>query len=376
MSVATLEKNLTRAHREWISRPEDERYLSLDDLYEATHLRAHQSRVLTVPNRSLVARGSEEAGGDLTLEQEDVGVLSPTHWSLGQLATLSHTPAKWIREVALAPAGPAFAAHAVNLGLRHLANPEKVQLMSRVEEKGPGMRSLDLRCLVGPDYGRIYDHEVVRAVRALNRDGRWRVPAASYSATNPKRATTLYASDRDVFIFLVDDRNPISFEADGVKQNLFRGFMVWNSEVGSHRFGLMTFLYNFVCDNRIVWGAREVKEIEIRHTRNAPERFMREALPRLYAYAESSVMDAEEQLARAARKKVAGSDEEVLGWLRSHDFTKREGERVVELAKSEEGGARTLWQLVQGGTALARAIPHADERVTLERRVSRLLKAA
>ncbi len=88
------------------------------------------------------------------------------------------------------------------------------------------------------------------------------------------------------------------------------------------------------------------------------------------------MVDAKEQLARAARKKVAGSDEEVLGWLRSHDFTKREGERVIELAKSEEGGARTLWQLVQGGTALARAIPHADERVTLERRVSRLLKAA
>jgi hypothetical protein len=191
-----------------------------------------------------------------------------------------------------------------------------------------------------------------------------------------KRATTLYASDRDVFIFLVDDRNPVSFEADGLGRNLFRGFMVWNSEVGSHRFGLMTFLYNFVCDNRIVWGAREVKEIEIRQTRNAPERFMREALPRLYAYAESSVVDAEEQLARAARKKIAGSDEEVLGWLRSHDFTKREGERVIELAKSEEGGARTLWQLVQGGTALARAIPHADERVTLERRVSRLLKSA
>ncbi len=87
-------------------------------------------------------------------------------------------------------------------------------------------------------------------------------------------------------------------------------------------------------------------------------------------------MDAEAQLARAARKKIAGSDEEVLGWLRSHDFTKREGERVIDLAKSEEGGARTLWQLVQGGTALARAIPHADERVTLERRVSRLLTTA
>lgn len=371
MSVAE-ETTLTRASKQWLSRPDDERYLTLDDLYDAVCGRARESRVLTVSNRSLLARGSETAGGALTLEQEDVGVLSPTHWSLGQLATLSHTPAKWIREVAAAPAGPAFAAHAVNLGLRHLAGPEKVQLMSRPGEMG----GQSLRCLVGPDYGRIYDYEVVKAVRELNRDDRWRVPAASYSATNPLRATTLYASDRDVFIFLVDDRNPISFEADGIRRDLFRGFMVWNSEVGSHRFGLMTFLYNFVCDNRIVWGARNVKEIEIRHTRNAPERFMREALPRLYAYAESSVVQVEEQLERAAAKKVAGSDEAVLEYLRSHDFTKREGERVIELAKSEEGGARTLWQLVQGGTALARAIPHADERVTLERRVSRLLRAA
>jgi hypothetical protein len=372
MSVATLEKNLTRAHQEWISRPDDERYLSLDDLYEAVCGRANESRVLTVPNRSLVVRGSEAAGGALTLEQEDVGILDPTHWSLGQLATLSHTPAKWVREIAGAPAGPAFAAHALNLGLRHLASPEKVQLMSRVGETG----GQSLRCLVGPDYGRIYDYEVVKAVREMNRDNRWRVPAASYSASNPLRATTLYASDRDVFIFLVDDRNPISFEADGVKRNLFRGFMVWNSEVGSHRFGLMTFLYNFVCDNRIVWGAREVKEIAIRHTRNAPERFSREALPRLYAYAESSVQNVEEQLARAARKTVTAKDEDVLSWLRSHDFTKKEGESIIEMARSEEGGARTVWQLVQGGTALARKIPHADERVTFERRVSRLLTAA
>jgi hypothetical protein len=69
-------------------------------------------------------------------------------------------------------------------------------------------------------------------------------------------------------------------------------------------------------------------------------------------------------------------DEEVLSWLRSHEFTKEEAEDVIEMARIEEGGARTLWQLVQGGTALARKIPHADQRVTMERPVSRLLKAA
>ncbi|HTQ79428.1 MAG TPA: hypothetical protein VMM92_05490 [Thermoanaerobaculia bacterium] len=82
---------------------------------------------------------------------------------------------------------------------------------------------------------------------------------------------------------------------------------------------------------------------------------MREALPRLAAYAAASVVDVEDQLRRAARKTVASCER-----------------------KSSAGSApnaRTLWQLVQGGTALARKIPHADERVTLERRASRLLAA-
>jgi hypothetical protein len=73
---------------------------------------------------------------------------------------------------------------------------------------------------------------------------------------------------------------------------------------------------------------------------------------------------------------VASKDEEVLGWLRAHDFSKKEGEQMIQMARVEEGGARTVWQLVQGGTARARSIPHTDARITLERRVSRLLKAA
>jgi hypothetical protein len=48
-----------------------------------------------------------------------------------------------------------------------------------------------------------------------------------------------------------------------------------------------------------------------------------------------------------------------------------EGERgIVKLTKIEEGDARTVWQLVNGGTAFARSIPHADTRVAFECRVS------
>ena len=374
MAVAEASTVLTRASEEWWKRPDDERYLTLDHLYASTLARADASEARTIVNDSLLVRGSAEAGGELYLEHDALGILDPTHWSLGQLATISHTPAKWIREVAPVPTGPAIAAHAINLGLRRLAERAEVQVM-----KLPTMPGLDtgtLRCIVGPEYGRIYDHEVVKAVIDVNGDGRWHVPAASYQAKNPKRATTLYASDRDVFIFLVDEKNPVSVHVDGVVRNLFRGFMVWNSEVGHHKFGFMTFLYDYVCDNRMVWGAREVKEVSIKHTKNAPDRFAREVRPMLRAYAEASVMDVESQLERATRKKVGSTDEEVMDWLRRHEFTKKEGEAIMRTAKVEEGGARTVWELVNGGTAVARGIPYNDDRVLLEKRVSGLLKAA
>lgn len=363
-------RTITRASKEWFARPDDQRFLTLPDLHTATLERTHSSKMRVIANQSLLARGSEEAEGSLHLEHEDFGILSPTHWSLGQLATLSHTPAKWIRELAGVPAGPAFAAHAINMGLRYLAARENVQVMSLRDGE-----AAELHCIVGPDYGRIYDHEVVEAVMAVNQDGRWHIPSTSKEVRNPKRATTLYASDRDVFIFLVDENNPVRVRVASTTRYLFRGFMVWNSEVGHHRFGFMTFLYDFVCDNRTVWGAREIKEFHIKHTKNAPERFRQDVRPMLRAYVESSPADVEAELERATEKRVGKTDEEVLGWLRSHDFTRKEGEKIVEMAKAEEGGARTVWELVNGGTALARSIAHADERVTLEKRVSSLLKS-
>ena len=71
---------------------------------------------------------------------------------------------------------------------------------------------LELRAVTGPDYGRIYDHELVEAVQPIAGDGvgdtRWKVPGVldwSTGVYNPwvdvtRDTTTLYASDRDVFL--------------------------------------------------------------------------------------------------------------------------------------------------------------------------------
>jgi hypothetical protein len=80
-----------------------------------------------------------------------------------------------------------------------------------------GNDRVELRAVTWPDYGRIWDHELVAAVMQIAGNGtgdtRWKVPEMLDWNTmihNPfvdltKDTTTLYASDRDVFLFLVDD---------------------------------------------------------------------------------------------------------------------------------------------------------------------------
>ncbi|PPJ44553.1 DUF932 domain-containing protein, partial [Rhizobium sp. KAs_5_22] len=74
-------------------------------------------------------------------------------------------------------------------------------------------------------------------------DTRWKVPGALDWSTmhyNPyvdvsRDTTTLYAPDRDIFLFLVDDTHPIEAGRlpNGDPDLYFRGFYAWNSEVGS-----------------------------------------------------------------------------------------------------------------------------------------------
>jgi hypothetical protein len=112
--------------------------------------------------------------------------------------------------------------------------------------------------------------------------------------------------------------------------------------VGDHRFGMLTFLYDYVCDNRMVHGAREVKALSIRHTKDGPERFAKEALPILRAYAESSVREVEAELHRATLIHVKRTDEEIMDWLHLREFSKKESEGIIQLAKVEEGHTRTV----------------------------------
>lgn len=147
---------------------------------------------------------------------------------------------------------------------------------------------VELRAVTGPDYGRIWDHELVGAVRKIAGDDtgntNWKVPGVIDWASmthNPyvditKETTTLYASDRDVFLFLVDDTHPIEAgrPPNGDPDFYFRGFYAWNSEVGSKSVGTASFYLRGVCQNRMLWGVENFEQITIQHSKFAASRFV------------------------------------------------------------------------------------------------------
>jgi hypothetical protein len=256
-------------------------------------------------------------------------------------------------------------------------------------EAGDGR--VELRAVTGPDYGRIWDHELVAAVIDIAGNGtgdtRWKVPGVldwKTMAHNPfvditKETTTLYASDRDVFLFLVDDTHPIEAGRlrDGSPDLYFRGFYCCNSEVGSKTLGIASFYLRAVCMNRNLWGVENFEEITIRHSKFAAQRFAHEAAPALTRFADSSPAPFIAGIKAARERIVARTDEDRDGFLRKRGFSKSETAKIIETVLHEEGRPpASLFDFVQGITALARDKAHQDARLELEGRAKRLLERA
>ncbi|MDB5581515.1 MAG: hypothetical protein JWR80_6691 [Bradyrhizobium sp.] len=149
----------------------------------------------------------------------------------------------------------------------------------------------------------------------------------------------------------------------------------WNSEVGSKTLGVATFYLRAVCMNRNLWGVENFEEINIRHSKFAASRFTHEAAPALNHFADSSP-DSFIAGIRAARERVvARKDEDREAFLRTRGFSKPDTAKIIATVLAEEGHPpASLYDFVQGITALARTKPHQDTRLDLEGKARRLLE--
>lgn len=371
-----MSQNLMQANREWSSRPEDQRHVGLLPLLTATLLAHKNSSAKVLPTRalSIAPVAGDEARG-LAVVGPNGNPVAMTHWSFGQVAQRAGAPAGYLRDL---PAP--IAADCLNYGLR-TREVEDVGILLRREDDGIAR----LAAMTGPGYGRVWNKDIAQALVDRFGDGLtgdFKVPGEFGKDVEVTKAnTTIYSSDRDMFVFLADEKHRIEMpnRRGGKSGSLARGFFVWNSEVGSQTFGVATFLHDYTCCNRIVWGAEEYREIRIRHTASAPTRWIEEVAPAIERYAESSTASITKALEAAKAKRLTGglaNESAVLDFLASR-FTRGQAKAIEAAHLADEGRPiETLWDAVTGATAYARGIPYQNERVEIERIAGKMLDAA
>lgn len=358
---------LMQASNQWATRPDDERFVDLDVMGDAMRDIRRRSRETVVSSRRLEV--VSPSGGQLLVTGPGGTGYQPTHWAMGQLCGLVGAPAKYIRGL---PAP--LAADCLTYGLRYERDAKDTGvLVTKGTSFGtPG----EFRAATGPNYGRLWNLDIVEALRKRfgnGVDGDWRVPGEfGVKVEVSKSNTTLFASDRDMFVFLADEENRVEFPGrrNGKSGPMARGFFVWNSEVGSRSFGIATFFFDYVCCNRIVWGAQGLNEITFRHTASAPDKFIEQAMPQLKALSQSSEKPFLSGLEAAREAKI----DDLQEWLAKRKIDGALADRMSQVHMlEEERPIENVWDAVTAATAVARDVPYQDARVDLERMAGKWL---
>lgn len=380
------------ASQQWSSRPMDERFASIQELFDATKAYANTAR----ENSVIVSDIRTEAiDGDVQLVGRRGNPAKLTHWSFGQLAQRVQAPAAYLRALP-----PTLAVQLLNHGLKGYADKaETAQLL--FHSNG----SLLCRAFTSEAYARIWNWEI--AERLLNLESRgWKpavptfswdggevgkcimcdgVPAGrmigdakpcGYCRGTGKVLPALYASDHDMFAFVVNDTAII--REPGNDAGLRRGVIVQNSEVGASALKLTKFLFRDVCSNFIIWGATQVMDIKVRHVGNARNTWSGYEAE-LRSYLEQSGKQDEAKIASAQTVKIGDTKEDVLDTLfgkRSIGLSRKTLEAGYDATVPDvDGDPRTLWGMVQGLTRHSQSLAYADARTAIDTAAGKLLEA-
>jgi hypothetical protein len=362
--------NQMSANEQWRNRPADERFTSLTELRDQAQYVMDHSRSMVVPSKSVSA---DVQNGKLVVTGPSGKPVLPTHWAFGQLAQRAGAPAGYLRDLP-----NELAADCLNYGL-HVARPVEDIGVLLYQNGGPA----ELHAVTGPNYGRIWNARVSDALVEAFGDGRtgtFRIPGEFGKQVEiTKDNTTLYASDRDMVVFLADEEKSteVKNRRDGRTGRISTGLAIGNSDVGGGSLWVAQFAFDYMCSNRIIWGLRNVEELRIRHTASAPHRFLSEVVPALQEIARSNVTLREAQIVAAQQAQISDLDK----FLTSRKFSRSQVSAIKAAYKTDEGielgvTSASIWDAVVATTAYARSLQYQDARIEIEREAGKMLLAA
>lgn len=368
---------LFHAHKNWADRPADERFSSLTELRDAVAERDRISAEKYVEPSTLARlTPTVHDARKLTLAAPTGSEASLTHWSAGQYLSALEIPRPFLAKLTTDVATDVVRDR---LQRAHDQIPNRLFLA----QNGDNV----VRAFHGTRYERLWDVEIAD-VLLKHLDSRWRNPVAYKDGKWGAELVPsgLYASDRDMFIFMIDGGDRIDA---GPRAQLHHGFFVSNSEVGAGSFEVTQFLFNEVCGNNIVWGAQDIFEVRARHTASVRTVFdgfsawvRRGAGVDVGADIQSMVRDAMSDpfAAPASLKRddeglIMKADPIVnrLGRLGFSLTDVRAADRAIQIEEQVDGKMPTgsRWDWLQGFTAVARQRPTVDSRLELEKRAAK-----
>jgi hypothetical protein len=381
--------NIMQASNQWATRPDDERFWTLDEMHQRTlSYREHSTESL-------------QLASDCRLTTNSRGIAMQVGQS-GNEADVGHYAFTQVCRQLSAPAGY----------LRQLSSALAVECLEHSRERDPAQdrqRNLlidttgihRLRATTSDRYVRVWNHELVEALQELQVDG-WVVPPArpsGHEAEGRTRIATeedcidfgdspltvkpgdtiapagLYASDHDMFAFLINPR--IEIDNGLSPSGMRRGTMIRQSEVGSCSIWKLDFLFDTVCGNHIVWDAREVRETRVRHMGSAVEDNWVAMIRNITEEAETSARQQEAEIRRAQEIVLGSGKEEIMALLFKNRWaTKRVAGKAFDIAEDHSeshGNPHSLWGMVSGLTRLSQQTGYADDRAAMDRAAGKML---
>lgn len=358
---------LFHAHHQWATRPSDQRFNSLDEIYRVTR------------GYFETAREKEVKWADLRVvaDGEDVKLVGPagipanlTHFAFGQVCQRAEAPAYYLRSL---PAPKA--ADLLDYGLQNHSDRTDAKML--IHKNG----NLLVRAVTSTVYERFWNWEIAQRLMDLA-DRLDLVPARQTFSwgggdlpDESERPAALYASDHDLWTFLMSRNRVIQ---DPITQRpMYRGAIVSNSEVGAGALGAMSFYFNDLCANHIIWGASNLVDVRLVHKGNVKGKWFN-AQVQIQKYLDATTAGEEQKLIKASQTLIATTKDEVLDTLfgkRSLGLSRKALEAGYNAVRpDEDGDPKTVWGMVQGITRHSQSITYADERQALDRAAGKLLE--
>lgn len=363
---------LETASHEWSSRPADERFGSLADMMAKANEFRRNARVARVDTKSLHV--SVETDFDSNDPKADALILNGatgrkarlTNWAFNQLCARAEAPAGFVGGLSADTA-----ARCLNEGFAKRPDAKALLLIYTPDVNG-GAHTM--RAITSTRYARIWNTDIIARLQELEARGTWQPAPAAFDGSRG-----LYMGDRDMFAFMVDNSRRIFETLPG--GGLSRGFFARNSEVGGASYDVLTFLYEYVCGNHRVWGVQGVKELKLRHVGKNADRAVTEWNVAFKEYGEASEAEDVAKITAAREMVIAGTKDEILDKIfgLKTGATRKQLEAGYAKAVEREdwyGNPHSVWGFAGGLTEVARDMPNADDRYTLDNAGRKVMEMA